>query len=46
MSPAVIEAIAAGRRPTFKDPDEEIVYNFGNELLKNKQVAMPLSRPS
>ncbi len=33
VSPAVIEAIAAGRRPTFKDPDEEIVYNFGNELL-------------
>src|ERR1700676_3907645 len=35
ISPAVIEAIAAGRRPTFTNSDEEIVYNFGNELLKN-----------
>jgi 4-carboxymuconolactone decarboxylase len=39
ISPAVIEAIAAGRRPTFTNSDEEIVYNFGNELLKNRQVS-------
>ena len=39
VSPAVIEAIAAGRRPAFTDPSEEIIYNFGNELLKNRQVS-------
>ena len=39
VSPAVIEAIAAGRRPAFTNPDEEIVYNFGNELLNNREVS-------
>jgi 4-carboxymuconolactone decarboxylase len=39
VSPATIEAIAAGRRPTTMQPDEEIVYNFCTELLTNKQVS-------
>lgn len=39
VSPAVIEAIAAGRRPAFTNQDEEIVYNFGNELLYNRDVS-------
>jgi 4-carboxymuconolactone decarboxylase len=39
VSPAVIEAIASGRRPTFTDPNEEIVYNFGTELLNKRQVS-------
>ncbi len=39
VTPAVIDAIAAGRRPAFTDPNEEIIYNFGNELLKNRQVS-------
>ena len=34
-----IQAIAAGRRPTTMQPDEEIVYNFCTELLNNKQVS-------
>ena len=38
LSPAVIDAIAAGKRPAAMQPDEEAVYNFGNELLKTKQV--------
>ena len=39
VSPATIEAIAAGRRPTTMQPDEEVVYNFCTELLTNKQVS-------
>ena len=39
LSPAVIDAIAAGKRPANMQPDEEAVYNFGNELLKTKQVS-------
>jgi 4-carboxymuconolactone decarboxylase len=38
LEPAVIDAIAAGKRPAPMDRDEEIVYNFCNELLKTKQV--------
>jgi 4-carboxymuconolactone decarboxylase len=39
VNPATIEAIAAGRRPTTMQPDEEVVYNFCTELLTNKQVS-------
>jgi 4-carboxymuconolactone decarboxylase len=39
VSPATIEAIAAGRRPTTMQPDEEVIYNFCTELLTNKQVS-------
>lgn len=38
LEPAVIDAIAAGKRPAPMDRDEEIVYTFCNELLKTKQV--------
>jgi len=38
LSPAVIEAIATGRRPGSMQPDEEAVYNFGDELLRTRQV--------
>jgi len=38
LSPAVIAAIAAGRRPASMQPDEEIVYNFSNELFQTRQV--------
>ncbi len=38
LSPAVIEAIATGKRPTSMQPDEEAVYNFGEELLRTRQV--------
>jgi 4-carboxymuconolactone decarboxylase len=39
VSPAVVDAIAAGKRPTGMQPDEEAIYNFGNELLQNKDVS-------
>lgn len=39
LDPAIVEAIASGRRPSFHEPDEEIVYNFSNELLTTKQVS-------
>jgi 4-carboxymuconolactone decarboxylase len=39
VSSAVVDAIAEGRRPTGMQKDEEIVYNFCDELLKKKQVS-------
>jgi 4-carboxymuconolactone decarboxylase len=39
LSPAVIDAIAVGKRPTPMQPDEEIIYNFADELLKTRQVS-------
>jgi 4-carboxymuconolactone decarboxylase len=35
----IADAIAEGRRPATLNPDEEIVYEYSMELLKNKQVA-------
>jgi 4-carboxymuconolactone decarboxylase len=35
----IITAIANRRRPTGMQPDEEVVYNFANELLETKQVS-------
>ena len=35
----VCDAIAEGRRPTGLREDEEIVYEFATELLKNKRVS-------
>jgi|SRR5690242_6657336 len=39
VSPAIVDAIAAGKRPAQMQPDEEAVYNFGTELLRTKQVS-------
>jgi 4-carboxymuconolactone decarboxylase len=39
VSPAVVDAIASGKRPTGMTADVEIAYNFTTELLKNKQVS-------
>ena len=39
LNPAIIEAIAAGKRPASMQPDEEAVYNFCTELLTTKQVS-------
>jgi 4-carboxymuconolactone decarboxylase len=39
VKPAVIEAIAEGRRPIGMAEDEEIVYDFVTELLANKGVS-------
>jgi 4-carboxymuconolactone decarboxylase len=41
LSPAVADAIAAGRRPTSMQKDEEVVYNFCTELLNTKHVSDP-----
>src|SRR5579862_1007250 len=41
LSPAVIEAVAAGRRPSSMQPDEQIVYNFADELFRTRQVSDP-----
>lgn len=35
----IIAAIANRKRPTGMQPDEEVVYNFANELLETKQVS-------
>src|ERR1022692_2228907 len=35
----VADAIAVGRRPTAMSADEETVFNYASELLKNKQVS-------
>src|SRR3984885_5286597 len=35
----ITDAIAEGRRPTAMSPDEETVYEYSMELLKNKQVS-------
>ena len=37
----VIDSLAAGKRPAPMSPDEEIVYNFCNELLHNQSVSDP-----
>ena len=39
LSPAICDAIAAGRRPAGMQKDEEAVYNFVSELLNTKQVS-------
>ena len=39
VSPAIVDAIAAGKRPASMQPDEEAVYNFSTELLRTKQVS-------
>lgn len=39
LSPAIIDAVAAGKRPSGMQADEEAVYNFGHELLTTKQVS-------
>ena len=35
----IVDAIADGRRPAGMSGDEEIVYEYASELLKNKQVS-------
>jgi hypothetical protein len=40
-SPAIIAAIADGRRPTIMAEDEDILYDFCTELLYNQSVSDP-----
>jgi len=39
IAPAIVEAIADGRRPSAMSDDEEIVYDFSTELHRNKRVS-------
>jgi 4-carboxymuconolactone decarboxylase len=39
LSPAIIDAVATGKRPPAMQPDEEIIYNFTSELVNTKQVS-------
>ena len=39
LRPAVIESIATGKRAASLQPDEETVYNFGDELLRTREVS-------
>jgi 4-carboxymuconolactone decarboxylase len=39
LSPAIADAVVAGRRPTSMAPDEEAIYNFCTELVSRKEVS-------
>jgi 4-carboxymuconolactone decarboxylase len=39
LSPAIVEAIASGKRPSSMQPDEEVVYNFCTEVLTTKHAS-------
>jgi len=39
LSPAVIDSLAAGRKPAPMQPDEEAIYDFAHQLLSTKQVS-------
>lgn len=39
ISKTAVDAIATGKRPTSLQPDEQVVYNFCDELLKTHQVS-------
>jgi 4-carboxymuconolactone decarboxylase len=39
VPPAVVEEIAAGKRPSKLAPDEEVVYTFARELVDTKHVS-------
>ena len=41
LSPAIIAAIADGRRPVGMAEDEEIIYDLCTELLHNQSVSDP-----
>ena len=41
LSPAIVAAIADGRRPERMADDEEILYDFCTELLHNQSVSDP-----
>jgi 4-carboxymuconolactone decarboxylase len=41
VSPAIVDAIANGKRPAGMSPDLETAYNFITELLKTRQVSDP-----
>jgi 4-carboxymuconolactone decarboxylase len=38
LNPDIIDAIAEGRRPAKMAPDEEVIYDFIDELSRNRSV--------
>ncbi len=42
LNPAIVDAIANGKRPASMEPDVETAYNFITELLKTRQVSDPV----
>jgi 4-carboxymuconolactone decarboxylase len=42
LNEAIIQSIAAGKRPASMDADETVIYNFAVELLNTKQVTDPV----
>jgi 4-carboxymuconolactone decarboxylase len=39
LSPAIVDAIATGKRPGSMQPDEQVIYDFGDELLRTREVS-------
>jgi 4-carboxymuconolactone decarboxylase len=39
LNPAIVDAIAGGKRPPSMQPDEETIYTVSTELLNTKQVS-------
>ncbi|MBK1615973.1 4-carboxy muconolactone decarboxylase [Rubrivivax gelatinosus] len=39
IKPEVIDAIAEGRRPAELTPDQAVIYDFTDELLRNRRVS-------
>lgn len=39
LSPAIVDAIATGKRPPSMQADEEALYNFAHDLLETRQVS-------
>ena len=39
LSPAIVDAVAAGKRPASMQPDEATLYTFCDELLNTKHVS-------
>ena len=39
LSPAIVDAIANGKRPAPMQADEEALYNFAHDLLETRQVS-------
>jgi len=39
LSPAIIEAVAVGKRPADMQSDEAVIYDFCHEFLETKQVS-------
>jgi 4-carboxymuconolactone decarboxylase len=39
LKPAIIETLGEGRKPVAMQADEEVIFNFADELLKTRQVS-------